>query len=106
MEVSFALVVNHVRRRSSICQCDHSDDVCKNHHARFGLRAAVTQGGGYQYRLCPVDQTLDERCFRKLPLQFAAQPRLRWSGVDGHQENITGTYLREGTLPQGSTWAK
>ena len=103
MEVSFALVVNHVRRRSSICECDHADDVKS---CTLGLRAAVTQGGGYQYRLCPVDETLDERCFQKMPLQFAAQPRLRWGGVDGHQENITGTYLREGTLPQGSTWAK
>jgi len=36
---------------------------------RWELTAA--HGGGYQYRLCPADQTLDEACFSKMPLEFA-----------------------------------
>ena len=34
----------------------------------FGL--AANHGGGYQYRLCPADATLDEECFQKTPLPF------------------------------------
>lgn len=31
----------------------------------------ATHGGGYQYRLCPADATLNEECFAKTPLDFA-----------------------------------
>merc|ERR1712096_567949 len=30
---------------------------------------------------------------------------LRWGGVNGQTEVINGTYISEGTLPKGSTWA-
>jgi hypothetical protein len=35
----------------------------------MGLTA--NHGGGYQYRLCPADENLDEKCFQKTPLQYA-----------------------------------
>jgi len=32
----------------------------------------ASHGGGYQYRLCPANETLSEECFQKMPLAFAA----------------------------------
>jgi len=37
--------------------------------ARWELTAS--HGGGYQYRLCPANESLNEECFAKTPLQFA-----------------------------------
>ncbi len=40
-----------------------------------------------------------------MPLEFVGSQALRWGGPGGEMENITGTYVTEGTLPSGSTWA-
>ena len=40
-----------------------------------------------------------------MPLEFVGSQALRWGGPGGEMENITGTYVTEGTLPKGSTWA-
>jgi len=64
----------------------------------------ANHGGGYQYRLCPAGETLDEECFRRTPLEFVGKQSLRWGGVNGTQIWFDGTYLSEGTTPEGSTW--
>jgi hypothetical protein len=58
---------------------------------------------GYQYRLCPLTDTLDEDCFKRTPVPFAKKTWLMWG--DGSRMAINGTYLSEGTEPALSTWA-
>lgn len=62
-------------------------------------------GGGYQYRLCPVSEPLTEECFMKHPLDFVKEKQ---SVVfpNGTAVRIQGVFINEGTLPQGSTWAR
>ena len=38
-----------------------------------------------------------------MPLKFEGPQVLRWN--DGSEEEIEGTYVTEGTLPEGSMWA-
>eukprot|EP01046_Picozoa_sp_COSAG06_P032678 COSAG06_NODE_3283_length_5558_cov_2.577761_10_plen_102_part_01 len=56
------------------------------------------------FRLCKKEggnSCTEEGDFLKLPyLKFVAT-KLRWN--DGTEENITGTYITEGTYPQGSS---
>lgn len=66
----------------------------------------TNHGGGYQYRLCPKNSSLTEDCFQKTPLPFEGMSSLRWNGKQGKQLWFKGTYVSEGTLPVGSTWAK
>lgn len=81
--------------------------------AEVGWSIRANHGGGYQYRLCPAEDTLTEECFFKIPLPFdtAAGQRLLWSNntsrrpEDQHEFRIPGTYVSQGTLPVGSTWA-
>lgn len=63
-------------------------------------------GGGYQYRMCPANDSLDETCFQKTPLDFVGKQSLRWGGVGGKQIWFNGTYVTEGVIPPGSMWAK
>ena len=63
----------------------------------------ANHGGGYQYRLCPADQKLSEDCFFKLPLPFnELKQAIQFN--NGTRLPIKGTFLRNGTLPAGSTW--
>jgi hypothetical protein len=62
-------------------------------------------GGGYQYRLCPADAELTEACFQDTPLPFEGLSSLRWGGAGGKRLFFEGTYVSEGTVPAGSTWA-
>lgn len=70
----------------------------------WGITA--NHGGGYQYRLCPASEELTEECFQRRPLAFVGQQRFRWGGPKGKQMFFNGTYVSEGTIPKGSTWAK
>jgi len=63
----------------------------------------ANHGGGYQYRLCPKSQPLTEECFQKMPLEFKGLQSFKW--LDGTQIYFNGTYVSEGTIPVGSTWA-
>ena len=45
----------------------------------------ANHGGGYSYRLCPADETLDEKCFNKIGLEMVGQSKLRWGGVGGRE---------------------
>eukprot|EP00038_Savillea_parva_P017602 m.21074 g.21074 ORF g.21074 m.21074 type:complete len:358 (+) comp3855_c0_seq1:52-1125(+) len=69
--------------------------------ATWSLRA--NHGGGYQYRLCPLESNLTEACFQSTPIPFAGQTWLMWN--DGSRLAINGTFLSQGTLPPNSTWA-
>ena len=61
--------------------------------------------GGYQWRIAKADEPLTEANFQKNPLPFAGKPSLRWNGKNGRQLWFNGTYVSEGTVPEGSTWA-
>ena len=42
--------------------------------ARARWELTAEHGGGYQYRICPANETLNEACFSKTPLSFARTP--------------------------------
>lgn len=64
-----------------------------------------TDGGGYQYRLCPASEALTEECFMRMPLEFnRSMQQLRWN--NGSRLSIQGTWVDTGTNPIGSTWAR
>ena len=68
----------------------------------------ANHGGGYQYRLCPAGEPLNEACFQKTPLPFdrSRKQLFRWGGLDGTKAWFDGDYVSEGTNPPGSTWVK
>ena len=45
-----------------------------------GWTVAANHGGGYAYRLAPLDSPLDEVTFAKMPLDFVGESILRWGG--------------------------
>ena len=76
-------------------------------------------GGGYQYRLCPAGEPLDEACFQAHALPFAdGTSALRWGGVgatqpcaEGQFDNCTVTFNAtdvsgDAVVPAGSTWRR
>ena len=66
---------------------------------------AANHGGGYQYRLCPADQELNEACFQKTPLKFSgSKQKLRWD--NGYEVEIDAHRVSDGTIPVGSEWTK
>ena len=71
-----------------------------------GWTVKASHGGGYSYRLCPADHTLDEECFQRTPLRFVGRQSFRWGGAGGRQSWFNGTYVSEGTVPAGSMWSK
>lgn len=61
-------------------------------------------GGGYSWRLCPADEPLTEECFQKHQLDFVQDQQ----GIvfkNGTLQLIKGTFVTEGTYPQGSMWS-
>ena len=91
------------------CDPKHGTDPCKPNSPtfpRFAFAALLNcaRNSGYQYRLCPSDQDLTEECFQKLPLDFVrGGAKLRFA--DKTTVPIQGTYVSQGTVPAGSTWA-
>ena len=45
----------------------------------FGIWA--NHGGGYAYRMAPLDSALDEAAFGRMPLDFSGNSVLRWGGA-------------------------
>jgi hypothetical protein len=66
----------------------------------WSLRA--NHGGGYQYRLCPLNSELTEDCFQQTPMEFAGNSKLMIG--NGKVITLNSTFVSEGTLPAGSTW--
>lgn len=65
----------------------------------------ANHGGGYQYRLCSKTDSLTEECFSKTPLSFVGSTQtIRF--INGTKVEIPATYVSEGVLPVGSTWAR
>merc|ERR1712066_332028 len=62
----------------------------------------ATHGGGYQYRLCPLESNLTEACFQETPMAFAANSKLMlWNGTIIELNSVD---VSDGTLPVGGTW--
>ena len=59
-------------------------------------------GGGYQFRLCPLESNLTEACFQKTPMPFVGDSKLMIS--DGSTIELNSVNVSNGTLPVGSTW--
>ncbi|EOD22642.1 hypothetical protein EMIHUDRAFT_315671 [Emiliania huxleyi CCMP1516] len=80
----------------------------------------ANHGGGYQYRLCRASEPLTEACFQRLPLRFVGRQSLLWDrkpvfgscpwpppGTSGGTRVwFEGTYVSNGTVPEGSMWAR
>ena len=67
----------------------------------------ANHGGGYSYRLCPLESNLTEACFQKTPLDFeGSQSWFRWGGVGGKTHYFDRRVVTSGTTPEGSMWAK
>lgn len=71
----------------------------------------ANHGGGYSYRLCALDDTdggiVSESCFQNHPLDFVGSTSsFRWGGKEGRVEKFNATYVKTGTVPEGSMWAK
>mmetsp|Transcript_99003 Transcript_99003/g.154770 ORF Transcript_99003/g.154770 Transcript_99003/m.154770 type:complete len:412 (-) Transcript_99003:100-1335(-) len=65
----------------------------------------ANHGGGYSYRLCPANETLNEECFNKYPLTMVGQSALRWGGVGGRTLFYDAVTVTEGTKA-GVMWRK
>lgn len=69
----------------------------------WGMR--YNHGGGYQYRIAPLESDLTEKTFQKMPLAFdTTKQTLVWN--NGTRYPIDGIFVNTGTMPAGSTWAR
>eukprot|EP01052_Picozoa_sp_SAG31_P037756 SAG31_NODE_4926_length_2859_cov_110.767029_1_plen_374_part_00 len=59
-------------------------------------------GGGYQFRLCPLESNLTEACFHQTPMPFVGNSKLMIS--DGSIIELDSVDVSNGTLPVGGTW--
>jgi len=64
----------------------------------------ANHGGGYSYRLCPLEATLTEECFQRHPLAFNTSSQALLF-PNGSRLPIAGTFVADGTRPAGSMWA-
>lgn len=62
----------------------------------------ANHGGGYQYRLCPLNRKLTEACFQETPMSFAGNSRVMMP--NGTMLKLHSVFVDEGTWPIGSTW--
>lgn len=75
--------------------------------AEVAWQVTANHGGGYAYRLCPVEERLTEACFQSpsAQLEFVpGQQALRFA--NGTRLPIGGRYVSTGTHPAGSMWAR
>lgn len=77
----------------------------------WGMR--YNHGGGYQYRLCPVDRLHEgESCFQETPLEFVKSAhKLLWNNgslieVLGEEKGVFVSGVGVTFGPPGSTWAR
>merc|ERR1712048_261009 len=62
----------------------------------------TNHGGGYQYRLCPSDNTQDDKCFEDGVLAFANDHSIMKQGATEHWVPVRD--LDQGTHPPNSVW--
>merc|ERR1712086_46648 len=59
-------------------------------------------GGGYQYRLCPLESNLTEACMQETPMSFVGNSKMNiWNGTIIELDSVD---VSNGTLPVGGTW--
>jgi hypothetical protein len=75
-------------------------------NVEVGWAISAQHGGGYAYRLAPLDAPLTEETFRKIPLDMVGPGILRWGGDRSTQLEFNATRVTVGTVPEGSMWAK
>lgn len=69
------------------------------------LSVLANHGGGYAYRLCPVDVPTTEACFQRHHLAFEGNTTtVRF--VDGRLLEIPAVRTTRGTSPAGSDWTR
>eukprot|EP00039_Didymoeca_costata_P027277 m.18068 g.18068 ORF g.18068 m.18068 type:complete len:431 (+) comp6181_c0_seq1:40-1332(+) len=73
----------------------------------WGMR--FNHGGGYQYRLCPIEKwPCSEKDFQEMPLDFVRDAHaIMWN--NGSLYPIKGKFVDDSVcpvVPQGSTWAR
>ena len=74
--------------------------------AEVTWQVTANHGGGYYFRLCKSDEPLTEACFQRTPVPFAGPTqKLVWADPAKHPVTFNGTFVSEGTVPAGSTWA-
>lgn len=67
----------------------------------------ANHGGGYAYRLCPLDSDLSEDCFQQHHLEFASeQSWIQYGSDKSNRSVIDAPVLSTGTFPAGSQWKK
>jgi len=68
----------------------------------------ANHGGGYGWRLCSLEDKLEEACFQKTPLDFvSAKTTFRWGGAGGKQTQFENVIVQgDQTTPAGSQWKK
>ena len=73
---------------------------------RAGPMVAQNHGGGYSYRLCPLNSPdLNEDCFNEHPVKMVGQSKLRWGGEGGRELAFDAVTVTEGTKA-GVMWRK
>lgn len=80
------------------------------HSYEVGWTVAANHGGGYAYRMAPLNSPLSEATFHKMPLNFDGPSILRWDG-DRRTEvefnsSARGWETDKGTTPAGSQWRR
>jgi len=75
-------------------------------NVEVGWTVMANHGGGYSYRLAPVDSDLSEATFQKMPLDFVGPSILRWDGDRTTEHAFDAFQVSEGTTPAGSQWRK
>eukprot|EP00041_Stephanoeca_diplocostata_P012866 m.217264 g.217264 ORF g.217264 m.217264 type:complete len:499 (+) comp19119_c0_seq1:332-1828(+) len=71
-----------------------------------GWAITANHGGGYAYRLCPLDSNLSEDCFQKHHLKFAGTLQRVLNSNGTEVTTLNATRLSEGTWPVGSEWTR
>lgn len=80
--------------------------------AEVAWSITANHGGGYQYRLCPLDQYQEggEACFQKTPMRFVGETQWIQFGhgmdVNNRTEIPATTVTGDMVVPAGSTWRK
>jgi len=73
---------------------------------KVAFAITANHGGGYAYRLCKADSSLNESCFQANVLSYVSDHH--WViGMDGKVlKKIPATRTNKGTQPEGSVWTK
>ena len=66
----------------------------------------ANHGGGYSYRLCPLDSALNEECFQNGHLKFSGDTQQILAPNGTVLAEVEARRLDSGTFPAGSQWTR